>query len=96
MGRELTLVGGFELRRDGEPLALGTGAQRVIAFEALGERLLATGDLVRGVLGRARTVQEAVLGDGPFELAAAFSTQEEPSSDPVSSLPDGLRDLIPV
>lgn len=45
--------------------------------------------------GERRAVQAAVLGIGLFELAAAFSTREESDSDPVSSLPDRVRDLIP-
>ena len=35
MGLQLTLIDGFELRRDGEPLAIAKSAQRVIAFLAL-------------------------------------------------------------
>jgi DNA-binding SARP family transcriptional activator len=40
-GPHLTLLGGFELRLDGEPVPVSSGSQRLVAFLALNDRLLA-------------------------------------------------------
>lgn len=42
-GTQLFLIGGFELRHDGEPVPLSTSAKRMLAFLALQDRPLARG-----------------------------------------------------